>query len=85
MFERRGITHKFDMFTEPWTLSEHLGGGRFDVACLADHCRTEARKAGVPMIVSRGLEPWFDGVAHNLRHLERMLREVPTVQEVARG
>ena len=27
-------------------------------------------------------DPWFEGVAYNLRHLERMLRDLPAVQEI---
>jgi len=76
MFARRGMHHPFEIFPEPWNLSEYIGGDRFDVAYLADHCRTEARKAGVKMIVSRELSPYFDGVADNLHRLDRMLREV---------
>ena len=76
LYESRGITHPFEMFPEPWSLSEHLTGRGFDVAYLADHCKAEARKAGVPMIVSRGFEPFFGGVAANLDYLERNLRQV---------
>ena len=75
MFDRRGVEHPFEVFPEPWNLSEHLGGGRFDVAYLADHCRGECRKAGVPMIVSRELEPYYSGVGSNLEHLDRLLRQ----------
>jgi nitrogenase molybdenum-iron protein alpha/beta subunit len=73
MFEAHGIDVPFEMFAEPWTLSERLGGGRFDAAYLADHCRGECRKAGVPHIVSRELDPFFAGVPGNLRFLDRVL------------
>ena len=75
LFSNRGVTHPFEVFPEPWNLSEHIGGDRFDVAYLADHCRAEARKAGVPMIVSRAMEPFYSGVDGNLLHIERMLRQ----------
>lgn len=74
LFERRGITHPFVMFPEPWTLSDHIDGGRFDIGYFADHCRTQARKAGVPMIVSRDLDPYYEGVLPNIEHMDRMLR-----------
>lgn len=74
LFDARGITVPFEMFAEPWTLSERIGGGRFDAAYLADHCRGECRKAGVPHIVSREFEPFFAGVPNNLRILDRVLR-----------
>lgn len=76
LFAARGITQPFDMFPEPWTLSKYLDKTKYQVAYLADHCRTEARKAGVPMVVNRAFEPFFNGVGANLRHLERALREV---------
>jgi hypothetical protein len=57
-------------------MSEHLEAGGFQVAYLADHCRGEARKAGVPMIASRDLEPYYGGVTGNLEHLERTLRQL---------
>lgn len=65
IFELHGVDVPFEVFPEPWNLSEHLGGDRFDIAYLADHCRGEARKAGVPMIVSRLLYPGYEGVAKN--------------------
>ncbi len=76
LFESRGITHPFEMFPEPWNLSEYIGGGRFDVAYMADHCRGECRKAGVPMIVSREFDPYYAGVQGNLDHLDRMLQSL---------
>ena len=73
MFERRGITFPFELFADPWMLSDHLAGGRFDVAYLADHCRPEARKANVPMIAGRDLNAWFEGVVDNCEHFTRTL------------
>lgn len=75
LFANRGIDIPFEMFPEPWTLSEYIGDDRFDVAYMADHCRGECRKAGVPMIVSREFDPYFSGVLSNLGHLDRMLRQ----------
>ncbi len=76
LFESRGVTDPFEVFPEPWNLSEHLGGDRFDISYLADHCRAEARKAGVPMIVSRLLYPGYEGVPRNTRaiaaHLDKL-------------
>lgn len=76
VFKRYGLERPFQMFPEPWTLSEHIGGGRFDVAILADHCRAEARKAGVPMVVSRQLDTWYEGVPRNLTQLTTALTGV---------
>ncbi len=75
MFDNRGIRFPFEMFADPWMLSDHLSGGRFDVAYLADHCRPEARKAGVPMIAGRDLAAWFEGVGDNVQHVERTLSQ----------
>ena len=52
-----------------------MKAGQYDVAYLADHSREEAAKAGVPMIVSRGLVPFFSGISHNLATMERLLDE----------
>lgn len=76
MFDRMGFDRPFEVFPEPWNMSEHLIAGKFDVAYLADHCRAEARKAGVPMIVSRDFDPFYGGIAGNLDHLERTLRQI---------
>jgi nitrogenase molybdenum-iron protein alpha/beta subunit len=76
MFDRLGMNYPFKVFPEPWNMSEHLTAGGFQVAYLADHCRAEARKAGVPMIVSRDFEPFYSGVAGNLEHLERTLLQI---------
>jgi hypothetical protein len=65
LFESRGMTDPFMVYPEPWNLSAYLGGDRFDIAYMADHCRGEARKAGVPMIVCRLLYPGYDGVPKN--------------------
>lgn len=75
LFALRGITTPFEVFPEPWSLSKHLGGGRFDVAYMADHCRGEARKAGVPLMVSRMLCPGFAGVARNARVIRQQLEQ----------
>jgi len=74
MLAERGFDHPFEMFPEPWTLAGHLGPNRFDLAYLPDHCRAEADKAGVPMITSQRLQPWFDGVSHNIEMVESALR-----------
>jgi nitrogenase molybdenum-iron protein alpha/beta subunit len=63
----------FEVFPDPWSLGERLRGAGFEVAYLADHSREEARKAGVPMITSRGLAPFFEGIPSNLILIERLL------------
>lgn len=73
MFERRGVDLPFEMFLEPWVLGDILRDGQFDLACVADHVRNEASKAGVPMIVSRALHPWLTGVPHTTVELSRIL------------
>ena len=69
-----GCELPFQLFPDPWKLSELLKTGGFDVAYLADHSREEAAKAGVPMIEARGLRPFFSGVSENVRHMEMLLR-----------
>jgi nitrogenase molybdenum-iron protein alpha/beta subunit len=76
MFARRGIHLPFDMFIEPWVMTEVLQRGGYQVAYLADHCRPEAQKAGVPMITSRGLMPFFQGVIENVEYLDHMLTQL---------
>ncbi|MFM2160592.1 MAG: hypothetical protein RLZZ383_104 [Pseudomonadota bacterium] len=76
MFERRGIRLPFEMFLEPWVMADLLQAGGYDVAYLADHCRNEATKAGVPMIPTRTLEPWLDGAVRNLQRFDHLLREL---------
>lgn len=73
--ESLGCDLPFEVFPDPWSLSERLQAGRYDVAYLADHSREEAAKAGVPMVVSRGLAPFFAGIFHNLATLDRLLDE----------
>ena len=73
-FARYGYDMDFEIFKEPWSLSEHLDGGRYDVAYLADHCRAEAKKAGVPMIVIREFDPFYGGLPPTLDHLDHLLK-----------
>ncbi len=68
-----GCELPFDVFPDPWNLSEKLSAGGYDVAYLADHSREEAAKAGVPMIVSRGLRPYFAGIQDNVSTLTQLL------------
>lgn len=72
---RVGCTLPFEVFPDPWILSERLSGGRFDVAYLAGHSREEAAKAGVPMIASRSLKPFFNGVIGNMHVMDGLLRQ----------
>lgn len=73
LFRAHGITVPFEMFAEPWNLSTLIGGGRYDFAYLADYCRDEARKAGVPMVTSRHLMPYYAGVVQNVAALDHAL------------
>ncbi len=73
--ESLGCELPFEVFPDPWSLSERLREGRYDLAYLADHSREEAAKAGVPMMVSRGLAPFFSGIPQNLAALDRLLDE----------
>lgn len=75
-FASLGCTLPFDIFPEPWGISKRLKSGGFDAAYLADHCRLEAREANVPMVVSRELLPFYDGVGHNLIRMGKTLEEV---------
>lgn len=73
LLERRNIDLPFEMFLEPWVLADILRRGGFGLACVADHVRNEAAKAGVPMFISRTLEPWFEGVESYTDKLTRLL------------
>ena len=66
----------FDIFPEPWGISKRLKAGGFDAAYLADHCRLEARQANVPMVVSRELRPFYEGVSPNLIKMGKRLEEI---------
>ncbi len=71
-----GCELPFHVFPDPFDLPPLLRAGKFDVAYLADHARTEARKAGVPLIQSRSLEPLFGGALRNIDYLEKVLVEI---------
>ncbi|MFA5139873.1 MAG: nitrogenase component 1 [Elusimicrobiota bacterium] len=71
-----GCDMPFHVFPDPFNLPPLLKAGRFDVAYLADHARGEALKAGVPLIRSRSLEPFYEGMLHNLEYLDQVLEEI---------
>ena len=73
MLETLGCKLPMQVFSSPWSLAPLLAEGGFEVAYLADHAAEEARKAKVPMMVSRSLEPFFSGVAPNLERLGELL------------
>ena len=75
-FNQLGCTLEFDIFPEPWGISKRLKAGGFDAAYLADHCRLEAREAQVPMVVSRDLKPFYEGVRANLIRMGKTLETV---------
>jgi hypothetical protein len=75
-FEELGCTLPFDIFPEPWGIGQRLKDGGFDAAYLADHCRLEAHEANIPMVVSRELRPYFEGVEINLIRMGKTLEEV---------
>ena len=75
-FDQLGCTLEFDIFPEPWGLSKRLKEGGFDAAYLADHCRLEAREAQVPMVVSRELKPFYEGVRANLIRMGKTLETI---------
>lgn len=70
-----GCDLPFEVFADPWSLGERLRGRGFDLACLADHGREEAAKAGIPMVPSGSLLPLYAGVEHNLSLMDRLLDE----------
>jgi len=74
--EQLGCRLAFVVFPDPYDLPPLLRAGRFDLAYLADHARGEARQAGVPMVRSRCLEPFFRGAQDNLDYLETILNEI---------
>jgi hypothetical protein len=73
LYDRRGMGMRFQMFAEPWVLGEVLREGGFDVAFVADHCRTECQKAGVAMVRLRSLDPYYEGAIENCEFLTRTL------------
>lgn len=73
MFQRRGLEIPFEMFLEPWVIHDVLGRGKYDITILADHCRNEAEKAGVPMIPTRSLDPYLESVGFNVQYLENAI------------
>jgi nitrogenase molybdenum-iron protein alpha/beta subunit len=75
-FQQLGCELPFDIFPEPWGISKRLKAGGFDAAYLADHCRLEAREANVPMVVSRELQPFYEGVTPNLIRMGKRLEEI---------
>jgi len=75
-FNQLGCTLPFDIFPEPWGISKRLKEGGYEAAYLADHCRNEAREANVPMVVSRELQPFYDGVRANLIRMGKTLEQV---------
>lgn len=74
LLERLGCDRPFHVFPSPWELAPILREGGFDLAYLADHAREEALAAGIPMIESRDLLPFFAGIGPNLDALEALLR-----------
>jgi hypothetical protein len=76
MFARRGLDLQFEMFAEPWILGDLLAAGHFGAAVLADFARSEAQRAGIPMIPVRRLESCYSGVSDNTALLQRLLAEV---------
>lgn len=71
--DQLGCRLPFHIFPDPYDLPPLLKGGRFDVAYMAGHASGEARKAGVPLIRGRSLEPLFEGAVRNLDFLEAVL------------
>jgi nitrogenase molybdenum-iron protein alpha/beta subunit len=74
-FKTNGVDRPFVMFPEPWTLSQWIDGGRFDIGCFLDHCRGEVNKAGVSFVAQREFDAGFAGMTPNLRYLERALQQ----------
>ncbi len=62
-----GADFPFRIFPGPWALAEHLVG--HDLCILSDSSRQEAQAAGVPMLASGALRPWWSGVADNIAML----------------
>jgi nitrogenase molybdenum-cofactor synthesis protein NifE len=73
--ERQGWRLPFHVFPDPCALSPLLREGRFDLACLADHARGEARRAGIPMIQNRSMGLFLRAIPANLDYLERAIGE----------
>lgn len=73
LFVDSGMHQDFVVFPEPWTVGNHIGGGQFDLAYLTDHCRAEADRVGVPMLVCREFEAGFEGIEANLAYVRRVL------------
>ncbi|MBI5210175.1 MAG: hypothetical protein HY927_09425 [Elusimicrobia bacterium] len=74
--DQLGCRLPFHVFPDPIDLPPLLKAGRFDVAYLADHAKGEATKAGIPLVRSRSLEPFYDGAVRNLEYLEAVLKDI---------
>jgi len=71
----RGVQAPLVVFPGPWMLADALRRGRFQVCCVPDSSRNTAAEAGVPMVPSRSMAPYFAGIEGNLTLLERLIKE----------
>jgi len=77
--ERLRTTWNLDLpvvpFEGPWALPDALLAHGMEVAHAPDSSRSTIRRAGLPVIASRSLKPWFSGLSHNLRALADLVAQ----------
>jgi hypothetical protein len=62
----RGVNLPVQAFPGPWVLAEFLQRAGCAVCHVPDSSRNLVRRAGIPMISSRALQPWLSGIEQNL-------------------
>ncbi|MCA9572619.1 MAG: AhpC/TSA family protein, partial [Myxococcales bacterium] len=65
----RGVTCPAKVFPGPWELGEFLAEGGYDGCIIPDSSRNTARRAGLPMISARSLQPYLMGLDENMEAL----------------
>ena len=76
----RGVTVDVASFAGPFELGDKLAAGGFDAAHVPDSSRNVARRAGLPMMSSRALQPWLSGLDANLAKLGDLVRQARTMR-----
>lgn len=71
----RGVQVDVGTFAGPFELGERLARDGYEVCHVPDSSRNLVRRAGLPMISSRALHPWLDGIDHNLGVLTALVEE----------
>jgi hypothetical protein len=79
----RGVALPVPAFPGPWRLADYLKEAGCEVCYVPDSSRNLVRRAGIPMISSRSLHPWLEGISHNLSVLEDLVRQGRAVRQTS--